>query len=87
MSKEELHEKALELFELVKEGNPSPDIIMWLEETAQRCMNHMAYLDELDEDEYSIEDVALLAVMEPYLFLLGVALYNHWLDRLDTEEH
>ena len=83
----EVSARALELFEMVKQENDSKEITLWLEQTAQHCLAHMTYLDAFEEEDMSAEDVALLTIMEPYLFLLGVVISNHWLERLDEKEH
>ena len=87
LNKEDVHKHAQALFEIVKEENAPTEIKHWLEQVAQICLTHIAYVDELEDEDITEVDQALLSVMEPYLFLLGVVIANQWLDRMDNKEH
>lgn len=89
MSKDKVHETALALFNLISDSNVPAEIHDWLQELAVVAVEHIRMLEEMEEagEEVGEVELALLAIMEPFLFLYGVALKNHWIDRIDEEEH
>ena len=73
------------VFDTLKDECTGDEILNWLGEISGAALEHMYALEELQEDEVSDEDRALMAVIEPMLFLLGLALKNEWVGRMENE--
>ena len=83
---EDVREQALGVFALLKDECTAPELMNWLEDIAEASLAHMTVMETCEEDQISDEDRALLTIMEPFLFLLGVALQNSWVERLEGEQ-
>lgn len=62
--------------------NDDPDALKgWLTSVADTCTTRIQSLASTPDEKLSTEDADLLAVMEPFLFLVGIAYENNWLTK------
>lgn len=83
-----MHDK--ELIELLKESADVLGLDEWLKELASTCVEHMRYLDEMEDEDpagLSVEDYSMLELERGFLTLYAHYTKGGLPDSDNTNEH